>query len=273
LKDLEARIREFEERVLPRWTVNFDSLLFDELSLADNLSVLNVLSGMGQEVTELLQRFEEKTSKILAVDPSRDAVEMAAARIGDTVGSKVFFKKENIEKLGFPDASFDLVVANMGIFDMKKHRSLIREILRVTKPGGQFRISFAARHSLLELIQALTLSARRMEDEVFKSRLSSVPDRLPYSGEMDYYLVMAGAKHVEIKQMKFSLDYDKGDEFLTCPIYLWYFKPFILETVRDKKVLAEMEKQVAKRIDRLSGEGHFKIGITAAIASGNREEL
>jgi ubiquinone/menaquinone biosynthesis C-methylase UbiE len=62
------------------------------------------------------------------------------ARI-EKVGDRVVFQKGDAAKLDFPDASFDAAVSNFVFHEVKSQSdklALIREALRVIKPGGAF---------------------------------------------------------------------------------------------------------------------------------------
>jgi SAM-dependent methyltransferase len=57
------------------------------------------------------------------------------------VGERVAFRKASATALPFPDGFFDAVVSNLvfhEVKDAKDKRELIREALRVLKPGGKF---------------------------------------------------------------------------------------------------------------------------------------
>lgn len=57
------------------------------------------------------------------------------------VGDRVTFQKGDAAKLGFPDAAFDAVVSNLVFHEVRSQPdklALMREVLRVVKPGGAF---------------------------------------------------------------------------------------------------------------------------------------
>jgi arsenite methyltransferase len=70
------------------------------------------------------------------------AAEANAAAVG--VSDRVEFRTADMAELPFPDDTFDLVVANVSIQNIKdraRRRTVIDEIVRVTKPGGRVRIA------------------------------------------------------------------------------------------------------------------------------------
>jgi arsenite methyltransferase len=61
------------------------------------------------------------------------------------VSDRVEFRTANMAELPFPDGTFDLVVANVSIQNLKdraRRRTVIDEIVRVTKPGGRVRLAY-----------------------------------------------------------------------------------------------------------------------------------
>lgn len=59
----------------------------------------------------------------------------------EEVGQRITFQKASASKLPFPDGCFDSAVSNLTfheVVDAKDKREVIREALRVVKPGGTF---------------------------------------------------------------------------------------------------------------------------------------
>ena len=78
-------------------------------------------------------------------DLSNNSVENALknARVEDVIG-KVEIKNEDVRKMSFSDAFFDVVISNLclhNIYDEEGRTQACREIARVLKPGGQVVIS------------------------------------------------------------------------------------------------------------------------------------
>ena len=72
-------------------------------------------------------------------DFSKQACEQNADIEG--VGDRILFQKASASALPFEDGSFDLVVSNLTfheVSDTKDKREVLREALRVVKPGGEF---------------------------------------------------------------------------------------------------------------------------------------
>lgn len=120
---------EYEEQILP--------LACEELS--GFLKVLDVGCGEGQ----VSRALSAQGAKVIGVDPTRRNIEVAIER-----GGGPRYVIGNATSLGFPDASFDAVVACLVFEHIDDVDSAIAEVARVLRPGGQF--SFFLNHPLLQ---------------------------------------------------------------------------------------------------------------------------
>lgn len=76
---------------------------------------------------------------VTGIDVSPGLLRYAAAR-AQSLGVPVEFRQMNATRLGFPDASFDVVFSSMFLHELplKDIRAFFREAHRVLKPGGLF---------------------------------------------------------------------------------------------------------------------------------------
>ncbi|CAM9355174.1 unnamed protein product [Chrysoparadoxa australica] len=79
-----------------------------------------------------------KVSAIDGVDLSKGMLQQAQARAGELGISKlVTLRQMDVEKLDFPDGSFDSVVDTFGLCVFPNPTAALREMKRVCKPGGR----------------------------------------------------------------------------------------------------------------------------------------
>ncbi|NJD36779.1 MAG: class I SAM-dependent methyltransferase [Geobacter sp.] len=122
-----------------------------QLQLAEKIRSLagtgNVLeAGCGFGVTSLLLG-PELNRTLLDLEPKAIAV---SRQIFLYAGQCAEFKVADIFSTGFPDGSFDLVF-NAGVlehFDMNGRREALREMARVTKPGGVVCVAIPNHYSV-----------------------------------------------------------------------------------------------------------------------------
>jgi SAM-dependent methyltransferase len=122
---------EYVEQILP--------LAAEELTGARR--VLDVGCGDGQ-ITRLAARVPGVESAV-GIDPTWNQIRVAAAR-GDATG----FARAGADRLPFPAAAFDAVVACLVFEHIDDVDAAIAEIARVLEPGGRF--CFFLNHPLLQ---------------------------------------------------------------------------------------------------------------------------
>lgn len=121
----------------------------DELDLRGDEQVLDVGCGRGMAMLTVAGALPD--GHVIGIDLWRsrdqsgndtDAAEANAVAVG--VSDRVEFQTADMAELPFADDTFDLVVANVSIQNIKdraRRRTVIDEIVRVTKPGGRVRIA------------------------------------------------------------------------------------------------------------------------------------
>ncbi len=88
------------------------------------------------------------------VDP--DLAMLAAARTrAEEQGIKAAFLEGRVERLPFPDASFDVVVAITVLCFVAEASGAVREMARVLRPGGRLVLGELGRWSLWDMIRRL----------------------------------------------------------------------------------------------------------------------
>jgi ubiquinone/menaquinone biosynthesis C-methylase UbiE len=97
-------------------------------------NILDVGTGTGAFLHVLKTTFPN--SKITAVDPSKEELEIARQNFSD-----VDFVEMEAEKLDFADNTFDVVSISMALHHLPKVKKGLKEMKRVLKPEGYMIIS------------------------------------------------------------------------------------------------------------------------------------
>lgn len=121
----------------------------DELDLSGDEQVLDLGCGRGMAMLTLARKLPDGTAVGVDLWRSRDqtgndvaAAEANAEAVG--VADRVEFRTADMSTLPFPDGSFDIVIANVSIQNIKdrdRRAVVIDEVLRVLVPGGRVRIA------------------------------------------------------------------------------------------------------------------------------------
>src|SRR5262245_30922430 len=119
------------ERFMGRWSRRLASPFLKFAGLKDGNRVLDVGSGTGALAFAVLHA--GPASRVVGIDPSPAYV--AHARM--TAGSvNATFEEGDAQRLRFPDGSFDTALALLVINFIPDRAAAVREMARVTRPGG-----------------------------------------------------------------------------------------------------------------------------------------
>ncbi|APR99937.1 bifunctional demethylmenaquinone methyltransferase/2-methoxy-6-polyprenyl-1,4-benzoquinol methylase UbiE [Pajaroellobacter abortibovis] len=110
-----------------------------ELQLPSEARVLDLATGTSDLAIEILCQFPHVT--VEGVDPSHQMLAIGREKLESLgLNERVRLSYGQAEKLAFQDASFDAVVIAFGIRNVQDRKGALREMARVTKPGGQVAI-------------------------------------------------------------------------------------------------------------------------------------
>ena len=134
-----------------------EKLLFDRYHLPPDARILDAGCGTG-EITRRLSDIYWRAS-VLGIDIIDAHLDMARARCADS-GERVSFENRSIFDLGFPTASFDLVVCRHVLQAIPDADRAIAELARVTKRGGWL-------HLIAEDYLMINFEPRRLDPDDF----------------------------------------------------------------------------------------------------------
>ena len=132
--------------------------------------VLDVACGTGN-LTLTAQSYVGPAGKVYGIDAASEMIEVAQKKAARSA-PEVIFEVGLVEKLAFPDATFDVVISRLAIHhlpDDLKPRAFA-EILRVLKPGGHLLIAdfTPPKNPVLNHITSAVIGSHMMQADVWK---------------------------------------------------------------------------------------------------------
>jgi SAM-dependent methyltransferase len=117
------------DRLMGRYSVQLAPPFADFAGVREGMRVLDVGCGPGQLTAELVRRVGAES--VAAVDPSESFVAAVRERVPG-----IDVRQASAAGLPFDDATFDVSLAQLVVHFMENPVEELREIARVTRPGG-----------------------------------------------------------------------------------------------------------------------------------------
>lgn len=149
-QDKLAQVHDTE--ILPVWSERFGRMLLSEARVPDKGLVLNVACSTGYPALEILERME--SGRIIAIDSFSALLDVAREKAGSLSGKRIFFRTEGgRDHLSFDSDVYDLTFSNLGLAELDlPPADAIREMARVTAPGGQVLVTLPLRGTWAEFL-------------------------------------------------------------------------------------------------------------------------
>jgi ubiquinone/menaquinone biosynthesis C-methylase UbiE len=145
-----ARVKAYFEGVAGEWDSMrlawYDERVIEELAdrthTRRSSTVLDVGTGTGFVTAGLAPR----VGHVVAVDQAPAMLEVARRNFGELGIANVDLRQADIARLPLSTDSVDAAVANMVLHHAESPEAVLREMTRVTKPGGWIAVTDAVEH-------------------------------------------------------------------------------------------------------------------------------
>jgi len=190
------------DRFMGRYSMLLAPLMADLADVSAGQRVLDVGCGPGALTAELVRRVG--AANVAAVEPSASFVAAARSRFPD-----VDVHQASAEQLPFEDDAFDIAIAQLVVHFMADPVGGLREMARVTRPGGTVAASVWDHAGERGPLSLFWRAARSLEAETIdESRLAGAR-----SGHLAELLREAGIKDVEAGELTVTREHPSFDEW------------------------------------------------------------
>ena len=162
-------------------------ILLDEVPLRGVTRALDVGCGTGFPLIELAERLGP-SAEVHGLDPWSGGLARAALKLGVRETPNVTLHEGSAAAMPFDDASFDLIVSNLGLNNFDDRAAAVREGRRVARPGATLALTTNLQGHMRELydVFAEVLADVLAEDAAALERLRAhVEHRATVAGVRD----------------------------------------------------------------------------------------
>jgi SAM-dependent methyltransferase len=168
--------------------------------------VLDVGCGTGA-LTFAIAR-SESVSKIVAMDLSEAFLAYARSKTDDP---RISFESGDAQNLRFSDASFDQCLALLVVRFIPDAPKAVREMRRVTRPGGVVATAMWDNTGGNELNDSLSDAARSFDSNAPQDK--DTPGAYGTAEALISLWAAAGLRNIEVKNIVFPCGFDSFDDF------------------------------------------------------------
>ena len=181
-------------------------LLMKMAALQPGERVLDIACGTGLVTFRAVEALGPK-GEVLGSDISDAMVEACRATATSRGVTNARFERMEAEKMSLPDASFDVVLCALGMMYVTDFAGSIREMFRVTKPGGRAVSAVWGKRDRCGWAEIFPIVERRVQSDVCPMFFQLG------TGEMQAKLFeAAGFVDVRTERITTTLEYESGEE-------------------------------------------------------------
>ncbi len=200
------RAASFYEDAWQRQLAPSQDLLMTLAALAPGERVLDIACGTGL-VTFRAASAVGPTGHVLGTDISEEMVAACRRTAGERGIENVTFERVEAEALGLEDGAFDAVLCALGLMYVVDFAGSVREMFRVTRPGGRAASAVWGRRDHCGWAEIFEIVQRRVNTEVCPMFFQLG------TGEVQKTLFEnAGFSNVRSERISVTLDYDSGED-------------------------------------------------------------
>lgn len=233
--DLSKNASMFDE--MSFWSSRFGALLFDELELRDDIDALDIGCGAGFPLIELAARHGERC-RFTGIDVWKDAIERARAKIEWLGMTNVKVVEGDGARLPFDDASFDLIVSNLGVNNFENADAVFAECARVARKNARLVITTNCQGHMSEVYAKF----REIMPARYRERIDAAEKHRASREKLHRQYTRAGFEITRVVESKFGMNFLDGAALLRHPLTRWFGWREIVDAEDFERVFADVER-------------------------------
>ena len=245
--------------------------VIEHAAIREGQSVLDVAGGAG-EPSLTIAGVVGSTGSVICTDAVAEMVEAARAEANRRGISNIQFRQCTADSLPFPDNSFDAVVSRLGFMFFPDEHAAMRELLRVTKPGGALAFAVWHKSELNPFCYVVTSVMDKFVDPATADPDAPSAFRYAEPDKLANVMRQAGAINVEEHVIKFDIAAPVS------PAEFWAMRSQTSDTLREKltRLGSEEQSHIAREVERAVQEffpqNQMKFPAQMIIARGTKPQ-
>jgi arsenite methyltransferase len=238
------------------WSAMFGLLLLEEVPLANVTNALDVGCGTGFPLIELAERLGDR-AHVHGIDPWSGGLKRAAEKIASRGTPNVTLHEGSATAMPLPDATFDLIVSNLGVNNFDDRAAAIRECRRVAKSGATLALTTNLQGHMREFYDVFAEVVR--DDAEASTRLRDHIEHRATVANVRELLQAGGFKITRVIERESVMRFANGTALLNH----YFIKLGFLDAW--KNVVPGNEREVFARLrDALDEQGELRLTIPMA---------
>jgi ubiquinone/menaquinone biosynthesis C-methylase UbiE len=266
----EKLARLYDREILPIWAERFGRMLLRGLTPPTQGQILDVACGTGYPSVEIVRRMGE-SCRLIMIDASSTMLEVARKKIAAKGHKGVFIRTESASpKLSFADDVYDLVVCNLGLAEMLEPASALADFARVTRPGGEIRVTLPLAGTFAEFYDIYNEVLVKHDKHETLERLGEHLHAYPSPEQCEAWLASAGLVDTRVEVEKFSLLFRSSREFFFAPVIEYGPLSAWKRIAGTGQELQDVFWYIKEAIDAYFGGRAFEVSIVAGCLRGRK---
>ena len=198
---------------LPLWSAPFGRMLLDATPVGRDLAILDVGTGTGFVAIELAERCGP-TATVTAVDPWQGALVRLRDKLDFLGIGNVEVVEGDAAVVDLADASFDVIVTNLGIHNFERPRQVLERCWRLARPGATLVATTNLTGHMQELYDAYRLALEDLDLAAALPGLDAEVRRRGTVASISSLLAAAGFEVRRVDEDRFRLRFASGEAVL-----------------------------------------------------------